>query len=152
MKTTVVLIDGLSHRISNQPAAPVSFIRSVSWELFLQNIKNFWPKMQLLVMVLIGGVTGAYLGIGSSDKVYKDPKLTYFAHNQKHTWLCHANPNEWSNVFGTTCSKTNVSQFHQMTTWHQKKAQTCRRWAWDDRKFPWAQSKQFQWESIAFEC
>ena len=38
--------------------------------------------MQLLVMVLIGGVAGAYLGIGSSDKVYKDPKLTYFAHNQ----------------------------------------------------------------------
>ena len=38
--------------------------------------------MQPLVMVLIGGVAGAYLGIGSSDKVYKDPKLTYFAHNQ----------------------------------------------------------------------
>ena len=38
--------------------------------------------MQLLVMVLIGGVAGAYLGIGSSDKVHKDPKLTYFAHNQ----------------------------------------------------------------------
>ena len=39
--------------------------------------------MQLLMMVsMIGGVTGAYLGIGSSDKVYKDPKLTYFAHNQ----------------------------------------------------------------------
>ena len=39
--------------------------------------------MQLLMMIsMIGGVTGAYLGIGSSDKVYKDPKLTYFAHNK----------------------------------------------------------------------
>ena len=39
--------------------------------------------MQLLILIsAVGGVAGAYLGIGSSDKVYKDPKLTYFAHNQ----------------------------------------------------------------------
>ena len=38
--------------------------------------------MMMLMLLMIGGVTGAYLGIGSSDKVYKDPKLTYFAHNQ----------------------------------------------------------------------
>ena len=39
--------------------------------------------MQFLILIsVVGGVAGAYLGIGSSDKVYKDPKLTYFAHNQ----------------------------------------------------------------------
>ena len=38
--------------------------------------------MMMMLMMIGGCVTGAYLGIGSSDKVYKDPKLTYFAHNQ----------------------------------------------------------------------
>ena len=35
-----------------------------------------------LTMVFLGDGFAAFLGIGSSNEIYKDPKLTYFAHNQ----------------------------------------------------------------------